>query len=222
MTGATKPTLYADDLLGRGFNRLGSWELDGERLRHQLDLAAEPGVYAFALDGIVQYVGLASRSIRQRLNFYRTPGTSQVTNVRLNATICALLAEGRQVDVLVAHPPAFDWNGFEVRGPEGLEAGLIGKFDLPWNVRGATAIMKKPMKPKSGRAERQSNVRKRILDQIRKRPGMTELELAKFIYGPAAQQQQANTHCRALVAAGLVERRGGGGIGDPYVYYPKR
>ena len=123
------------------------------------------------------------------------------------------------IQILTAHPPDHEWNGLRVSGAEGLEAGLIADFDLPWNMRG-TVLRDGPMNA-GKRDANQANVRTRILEQIRKRPGMTELELAKFIYGPSAQQPQVNSHCRNLRDQGLVERRGGGGAEEPFMYYPR-
>jgi hypothetical protein len=84
------------------------------------------------------YVGLASQSLAKRLYFYRNPGTSQSTNIRLNGLLVDRLAAGT-VSIYVATPPDFDWNGLMVRGAEGLESGLIAAFDLPWNKRGSSA-----------------------------------------------------------------------------------
>ena len=55
---------------------------------------------------------------------------------------------------------------------------------------------------------------------IRKGPGRTELELARAIHGDKAYQQGVNTHCSMLVIEGKAERRGAGGPGDPYRYWP--
>lgn len=87
------------------------------------------------MDEFVQYVGLASRSLRNRLSFYRRSGKSQRTNVRLNGVIRAQLETGATVKILIAEPADSRWNGLPIRGPEGLEAGLIDNFNLPWNLR---------------------------------------------------------------------------------------
>jgi predicted transcriptional regulator len=58
----------------------------------------------------------------------------------------------------------------------------------------------------------------KVLELICKRPGMTEREIAKALYGKDAVQQMVNPDCRMLVSLGLVERGGVGGPGDPYVY----
>ncbi len=136
----TERTLSAKHLLAAGFKEVGEWELNEARdLTHAIDLPRTPGVYAFAINGIVQYVGLASKSLHQRLGFYRKPGPSQRTNIRLNEVIRGHLGEGRTVQVLIGHPPDHEWNGLKISGAEGLEAGLISEFYLPWNVRGASA-----------------------------------------------------------------------------------
>jgi hypothetical protein len=171
------------------------------------------GVYAFAIDGVVQYVGLASKSIAQRLGFYSKPGLGQKTNIRLNDLIRGRIDEGAVVEILVAHPPDFDWKGLKVGGSEGLEAELIAEFDLPWNVRGSTKA--KFVAAGEGRSRRMPD---RILDVIRRRPGLTELQIAKAMFGENAKQQDVNGDCRYLVEIGAVERGGVGGRHDPYTY----
>ena len=214
----SKPTLTASHLLRCGFDRVGCWELSNEqKLTHPADLPVRAGVYAFAVDDVVQYVGLAGRSLRQRFGFYRNPGATQQTNIRLNDIICGQIRQGVVVEILIAHPPAFEWNGLKVSGSEGLEAGIISEFALPWNVRGAPAPPVKFVK----KVERLSTrVSDRLLNIVGKRPGLTELELARAIFGPSAVQQHVNKDCRSLSELGLLERRGVGVRGDPYVYYP--
>jgi len=212
-----KPHLTSERLERGGFKEVGCWELNSVRdLVHSIDLPKSAGVYAFVIQGVAQYVGLASKSLHQRLGFYRKPGVSQRTNVRLNEIIRGKLAKGTIVQIFTAQPPDHEWNGFRVKGAEGLEAGLIDEFDLPWNMRGAV----RAIAPASGppRAAPQPDVAARIFDLVRRRPGMTELEIAKAIFGPGAAQQQVNQHCRSLLKQGRVERNGGGGQADPFSY----
>lgn len=132
--------LSTERLVAAGFEEVGCWELNSARdLTHRIGLPQRAGVYAFAINGVVQYVGLASKSLRQRLGFYRKPGPSQRTNVRLNEIIRGHTEKGATVQILIGHPPDFEWNGLKISGAEGLEAGLIAEFDLPWNVRGVRA-----------------------------------------------------------------------------------
>lgn len=140
-----KGNLSVDRLLASGFEEVGCWELNDARdLSHRIELPQRAGVYAFATDGIVQYVGLAAKSLKQRLGFYRKPSPSQRTNIRLNEIIRGHVEKGAVVQILIVHPPDFEWNGFRISGPEGLEAGLIAQFDLLWNMRGSGSTAGKP------------------------------------------------------------------------------
>jgi hypothetical protein len=52
------------------------------------------------------------------------------------------------------------------------------------------------------------------------RPGLTELALAKSMFGRTGYQQRVNSTCRRPFREGRVERRGTGGPGHPFTYYP--
>jgi len=53
-----------------------------------------------------------------------------------------------------------------------------------------------------------------------RKPGLTELGLAKSLFGRTGYQQRVNSTRRRLVREGRVERRGTGGHGHPFTYYP--
>jgi hypothetical protein len=55
---------------------------------------------------------------------------------------------------------------------------------------------------------------------VRKKPGMTEAELAEALFGAEGYQQRVNSTCRRLIAQGRVHRRGGGYQSDPFRYHP--
>jgi predicted transcriptional regulator len=63
-----------------------------------------------------------------------------------------------------------------------------------------------------------TDISNRLLELIERRPGMTELEIARELFGPSAVQQSINSDCRLLVSLGLVQRMGVGGPGDPFTY----
>ena len=217
-----KPPLTVEQLKAGGFEEASHWRVDEASLLEILDLPAKPGVYAFVVDGVAQYVGIASNSLHQRLRFYARPSATQRTSQRLNRTIAELCGSGVRIDVLIAFPSDFKWGGFAVKGAEGLEAGLISTFHLPWNIRGAGNKQAKARQSDQSSTPRspvrKTGVARKIVELVRKRSGMTELEIAKAIYGPAAVQQQVNQHCRALVQKGQLERQGAGGTNDPFVY----
>lgn len=55
---------------------------------------------------------------------------------------------------------------------------------------------------------------------IEKGPGRTESELADAIYGDGSYQQLVNGELRFMLNGGRIERRGDGGSGSPYRYWP--
>lgn len=64
-------------------------------------------------------------------------------------------------------------------------------------------------------------VREKVKRLIVRDPGRTAGEIAEAILGTGARQQRVNPYCRELFVTGEVERRGKGGPGDPFRYYPK-
>lgn len=132
----SKPVLTSAQLLAGGFEISGKIDRTPAGLVMPA-LPKQAGVYAFVQDGVVQYVGVATRSLAQRLNGYARPGPTQTTNQRVNAMLLRLLEDGNAIDILFACPPDLEWNGFVISGSVGLEAGLILRHHLPWNIRGA-------------------------------------------------------------------------------------
>jgi hypothetical protein len=59
-----------------------------------------------------------------------------------------------------------------------------------------------------------------ILNEVRRKSGLTEMELATLLFGRGqAYQQRVNSTCRRLVAAGQLFRQGKGGLIDPFTYH---
>jgi hypothetical protein len=58
-----------------------------------------------------------------------------------------------------------------------------------------------------------------ILDEVRRKPGLTEYEIAVLIFGRRnGYQQRVNADCRKLVKQGWLIRDGKGGPTDPFKY----
>lgn len=133
---SSKPALLASDLTTQGFQACGPIRISAGSLSLP-ETPKDGGVYAIAQDGVVQYVGVASRSLSQRLRGYARPGPAQTTNRRVSAILLDLVERGVTVELFCACPPDFDWNGLVIKGALGLEAGLILHYHLPWNIRGA-------------------------------------------------------------------------------------
>ncbi len=135
---AAKPPLSTRELMQGGFELSGRWVLsDTGDIKIDCRPPASPGVYAFAKNGTVLYVGVATIGLAKRLYFYSKPGPTQPTNQRLNEIIKRELLSSTSIDVYTAVPPDLEWNGLPVHGSAGLELGLIRKYALPWNKRSA-------------------------------------------------------------------------------------
>ena len=133
-----KPPLSVSRLVEAGFEQIGDWQLNVDGgLMAGFEPRREEGVYAFAQNDVVQYVGVATMGLAKRLYFYARPGKTQRTSLRLNQLMRSELSVGRKIAVLVASPEYSAWNGLPVHGAAGLELGLIKTFDLPWNKRSA-------------------------------------------------------------------------------------
>jgi hypothetical protein len=87
-TVTTKPPLLVEELMRGGFKLAGRW-VRSEAGNPTIDrpLPKSVGVYAFAKDGIVLYVGVATMGLAKRLHFYAKPGVTQRTSQRLNGII---------------------------------------------------------------------------------------------------------------------------------------
>jgi hypothetical protein len=61
-----------------------------------------------------------------------------------------------------------------------------------------------------------------ILSLVTREPGLTEIEIAKHLFGRLGYQQRVNSTCRRLVHEDRVERREVGGPGHPFGYHRMR
>ena len=55
---------------------------------------------------------------------------------------------------------------------------------------------------------------------IREKPGLTATQIARELFGRNGYAERVNHSCLALAQVGRIERRGRGGPGDPFTYYP--
>jgi hypothetical protein len=117
-------------LLRAGFMRVGAWQLEGDGIVVPEVLQRAPAVYAFAVDGQIQYIGSASGHLPRRMRNYARPGKLPTAG-RLNGFIREHLVLGRRVEIFAAFPTPGAWNDLPVDMILGLEAGLIREFHPP-------------------------------------------------------------------------------------------
>lgn len=120
-----------------GFVKLGEWQVTEEgTIALSAPAPRDPGVYAFATDGIVRYVGLTRAGFHKRMGNYRSGNPQQRTSHRINRVILEQVSAGTVVEIYLATPPAIDWSGLPINAAAGLEAGLIDLIQPPWNMMG--------------------------------------------------------------------------------------
>lgn len=123
-------------LLEIGFEKVGYWRLDSGRLALELHrMSSKQNIlYAFVCDGEVKYIGKTKDTLLSRMNGYRSPGTSQTTNLRNHSNIKALLAIGGSVDVLALPDDGLlHYGPFHLNLAAGLEDDLIRVINPEWN-----------------------------------------------------------------------------------------
>lgn len=124
-------------LIDAGFELLGECKPNGDgAFAFTAQAPTDAGVYAFAVDDIIHYVGLTRFGLRTRLGHYVYGHEQQRTSARVKGLILEALAAGRSVSVLIAQPPQLEWNGLPIDGASGLETGLIKLIRPPWNQHG--------------------------------------------------------------------------------------
>jgi hypothetical protein len=135
--GAPRSPTPVSVLTNAGFIKLGDWIADDKgKIALSVPAPRDPGVYAFATEGQVRYVGLTRVGFDRRMQNYRGAHVRQRTSHRINAVILEHIGAGTVVEIYLATPPATSWNGLPVTTAAGLEAGLIRLIQPPWNMMG--------------------------------------------------------------------------------------
>ena len=142
MSETCPPSLTTAKLEAGGFRRAGTWRRDEASGSIRFDgsepLPRKPGVYAYAVGGVVQYVGSAQHGIHGRLRHYEIAKTMRTAH-RVRQEILALLAIDQKVEVFVVVPEPMTLHGLPIDSVAGLEEGLIRLWRPSWNRR-STAI----------------------------------------------------------------------------------
>ena len=125
-----------------GFIRAGAWREDQSgsiRFEGDNPPPKEPGVYAYAIGGVVHYVGSAQRGLWQRLRHYEIAKTLRTAH-RIRQEILTLLKQGHEAEVFIIVQSRMMLNGvLPVDAVAGLEEGLIRAWRPTWNRRGMGA-----------------------------------------------------------------------------------
>lgn len=125
-----------DRLKRIGFTAVGWWELTESGISFELTefATARNILYAFVIDGDLNYIGKTTQSLRARMAGYKTPGPTQSTNIRNHARIRELLTAGAHVEIFALPDSGLLYYGeFHVNLAAGLEDSLVRDLSPPWN-----------------------------------------------------------------------------------------
>jgi hypothetical protein len=121
-----------------GFALCGEWVAqDGKLVLKLTTDTNEPNVlYAFVVDDAVMYIGKTVKTLKSRMQGYRSPGPTQSTNIRNNRNLREALEAGKQVAVYVLPDNGLlRYGGFHVNLAAGLEDSLVHDLCPPLERR---------------------------------------------------------------------------------------
>ena len=131
--------MMAERLTASGFSLSARWELQpNSRVQLIGEPPKQPGVYAFAVDGEVCYVGKTRKGIAERLRDYEIVKVKKRQGFRIKTLISKALKSGSEVTVLtIVSLKPIRWRGLPVDLIAGLEVGLIRELQpkTKWNLR---------------------------------------------------------------------------------------
>jgi hypothetical protein len=135
------------DLRKVGFKLSGTWKLgDDDRLYLEGQMPAEAGLYIFAHQETVFYVGVTSRTIHKRVRSYAWRFKTLKGNRSVYKGIEDSIRAGRQVDVYTmcgVSPRWGKWRELPLDYLVGIESGLIETLNPPWNTSNAIGRAKR-------------------------------------------------------------------------------
>jgi len=123
-------------LLNIGFKKMGYWTLEEENIKYALDsmMNSKNVLYAFICNGEVKYIGKTVQKLKNRMNGYKNPGKSQVTNIKNNKNIFESLKKDEAIDIFaLSDNGLMHYGGFHINLAAGLEDDLIRQIDPEWN-----------------------------------------------------------------------------------------
>lgn len=132
------PSENLSRLIEIGFVHAGNWKQQFDKLAFNLETLANNAniLYAFIIEGDVKYVGKSIRTLKERMQNYKTPGPSQTTNIKNNARIKEALENNKNVKIYAfTSNQNFQIGEFKIDTAAGLEDDIINQLQPEWNKR---------------------------------------------------------------------------------------
>ena len=125
-------------LISLGFERAGRWFWERDNLDFKLtQFSNEVDIlYAFVVDGDPKYIGKSVQTLYKRIYFYKNPGPSQRTNIRVNEKLNECLKQGSSIDIYIfVQKMPLMYLDIPINLAAGLEDNLISSLKPEWNLR---------------------------------------------------------------------------------------
>jgi hypothetical protein len=122
-------------IVAAGFTRSAIWR-EAEQTQVFAEVPAEPGIYAFVVEGQVRYIGKTHTTLRGRMMNYQRRQRMQALSRPVHLAITEVHRGKGEIEVYTIVPDLSDhrlWNGLRVDFVVGLEAGMIQQFKPVWN-----------------------------------------------------------------------------------------
>lgn len=127
---------HIDQLIAIGFKEVGFWFMENEQLHYNIkELSGKSNIlYSFVIDGEIKYIGKSVRTLKERMSGYKTPGSSQRTNIKNNSYIISEISQSRIVKIYAFTDEFYlNWKGYKINLAAGLEDALISAIQPAWN-----------------------------------------------------------------------------------------
>lgn len=134
----TETSASLKKIIDLGFEDVGYWFLDGERISYSLTASAKESniLYSFVVNGDVKYVGKSIQTLYKRMYLYKQGGGTQITNIRNRREIKSCLERGMVVRIYVfIQRDPMRYKEMPVNIAAGLEDYLIFLLKPAWNKR---------------------------------------------------------------------------------------
>jgi hypothetical protein len=138
LSKATEPQSL-DRLIDMGFKRAGIWELNGDKIKYNLESCSDLKnvLYSFVCDNSVMYIGKTTQLLKKRMYGYQNPNLTQSTNIKGNKFITELVSSGKVVEIYALPDNGLlHYGGFHVNIAAGLEDNLVSALKPVWNKMG--------------------------------------------------------------------------------------
>jgi hypothetical protein len=131
--------LPIERLKNMGFRQVGEWTLDSGKVQFTLDdvASSQNVLYAFISEDTVMYIGKTVQTLKQRMNGYKNPASTQSTNIKGNNFITETLTVNKPVSIFALPDNGLlYYGGFHVNLAAGLEDSLVSSLKPSWNKAG--------------------------------------------------------------------------------------